>query len=114
MMGGVTRRMLPHLSGVPHLHVNRPLFCFCFYIYIFYQFSCRKDQYTAPILKFVIEDFIDPGCTQTDPADHHWFVFVALPSQLFLIRGLLILRKKIMGWWQRTRGKEWGGRYFLH
>ena len=25
MMGGVTRRMLPHLSRVPHLHVNRPL-----------------------------------------------------------------------------------------
>ena len=25
MIGGVTGRMLPHLSGVPHLHVNRPL-----------------------------------------------------------------------------------------
>ena len=25
MIGGVTRCMLPHLSGVPHLHVNRPL-----------------------------------------------------------------------------------------
>ena len=25
MIGGVTRRMLPHLSGVPHLHVNKPL-----------------------------------------------------------------------------------------
>ena len=25
MIGGVTRRMLPHLSGVPHLHVNRLL-----------------------------------------------------------------------------------------
>ena len=27
MIGGVTHRMLPHLSGVPHLHlhVNRPL-----------------------------------------------------------------------------------------
>ena len=25
MIGEVTRRMLPHLSGVPHLHVNRPL-----------------------------------------------------------------------------------------
>ena len=24
MIGGVTRGMLPHLSGVPHLHVNRP------------------------------------------------------------------------------------------
>ena len=25
MIGGVTRRMLPHLSGVPHLYVNGPL-----------------------------------------------------------------------------------------
>ena len=25
MIGRVTRHMLPHLSGVPQLHVNRPL-----------------------------------------------------------------------------------------
>ena len=25
MIGEVTRQMLPHLSGVPHLHLNRPL-----------------------------------------------------------------------------------------
>ena len=25
MLGGVTRDMLPHLPGVPHLQVNRPL-----------------------------------------------------------------------------------------
>ena len=25
MLGGMTRHMLPHLPGVPHLHVNRPL-----------------------------------------------------------------------------------------
>ena len=25
MIGGVTHHMLPYLSGVPHLHVNRPL-----------------------------------------------------------------------------------------
>ena len=24
MLGGVTRHMLSHLPGVPHLHVNRP------------------------------------------------------------------------------------------
>ena len=24
MLGEVTRHMLPHLPGVPHLHVNRP------------------------------------------------------------------------------------------
>ena len=61
MIGGVTRRMLPHLYGVPHLHVKRPLFCFCFcfcfFIFIFYHFPCRKDQFTALILKFGIEDF---------------------------------------------------------
>ena len=25
MLGGVTRHMLPHLPGVPHFHVKRPL-----------------------------------------------------------------------------------------
>ena len=25
MLGGVSRHMLPHLPGIPHLHVNRPL-----------------------------------------------------------------------------------------
>jgi len=30
MIGEVTRRMLPHLSGVPHLHENRPL-TYCFF-----------------------------------------------------------------------------------
>ena len=25
MIGGVTRHILPHVPGVPHLHVNRPL-----------------------------------------------------------------------------------------
>ena len=25
MLSGVTRHMLCHLAGVPHLHVNRPL-----------------------------------------------------------------------------------------
>ena len=25
MIGSVTHHMLPHLPGVPHLHVNRPL-----------------------------------------------------------------------------------------
>ena len=32
MIGGVTRRTLPHLSGVPHLHVNRPLEYGTFYV----------------------------------------------------------------------------------
>ena len=25
MLGGVTRHMLPHLTGVPHLHVKKAL-----------------------------------------------------------------------------------------
>ena len=32
MLGGVTRHMLPHLTGVPHLHVNRPLICEAFFL----------------------------------------------------------------------------------
>ena len=32
MIGGVTRRTLPHLSGVPHHHVNRPLEYETFYV----------------------------------------------------------------------------------
>ena len=35
MLGGVTRHMLPHLSGVPHLHVNRPLICLPFFSSLF-------------------------------------------------------------------------------
>ena len=31
MMGGVTRHMLPHLPGVPHLHVKRPKHMKLFY-----------------------------------------------------------------------------------
>ena len=28
MIGGVTRHMLPDLSGVPHLHIKKPLLWF--------------------------------------------------------------------------------------
>ena len=31
MLGGVTRPMLPHLTGVPHLHVNRLVVAQVFY-----------------------------------------------------------------------------------
>ena len=34
MIGGMTRYMLPHLPGVPSLHVNRPL------VLIFLQLLC--------------------------------------------------------------------------
>ena len=61
MIGGVTCQMLPHLSGVPHLHVNRPLIlisnspllwgitanmqfrwktCHCVFQFIFLTFIC--------------------------------------------------------------------------
>ena len=43
MLGGVTWHMLPHLPGVPHLHVNRPLNvtdkCFLFQNMIIANFS---------------------------------------------------------------------------
>ena len=35
MLGGVKRHMLPHLPGVPHPHVNRPLV-----IYIIKHHGC--------------------------------------------------------------------------
>ena len=38
---------------------NSP-FNFCF-LYFFYHSACRKDQFTVLILKFVMEDFTDPG-----------------------------------------------------
>ena len=100
--------MLPHLTVVPHFHVKRPLFCVCFFIYIFYHFPCRKDQFTPLILKFGIEDFINPGSTQNDPADHYWFVFVVLPSQLFLIKGLANFRKENYGVVAQNEGKGIG------
>ena len=31
MLSGVTRHMLPHVSWVPHLHVNRLLICLPFF-----------------------------------------------------------------------------------
>ena len=40
MMGGMTPHMLPHLPGVPHLHINRPkiyilsYLLFCIFIII--------------------------------------------------------------------------------
>ena len=42
MVGGLTRRILPYLSGVPHLHVNRPLDYFSWYISD--SLSCRHEQ----------------------------------------------------------------------
>ena len=45
---------------------------FLFYLLIFFHHSsCRKDQFTALILKFGTQDFT--------PADPHWFVVVVLP-----------------------------------
>ena len=81
---------------------------FVFFIYIFYHFPCRKDQFTALILKFGIEDFINPGATQKDPGGHYWFVFVVLPSHLFLIKGLANFRKKNYGVAAKNEGKRIG------
>ena len=51
-------------------------FIFVFSLYFFYHSSCRiKDQFTVRpvlILKFGIEDFIDPVDS------HHWFVVEVL------------------------------------
>ena len=46
MIGGVTRHMLPHLSGVPHLHVNRPLVVCFFFVLVFVMHDdlCNKQR----------------------------------------------------------------------
>ena len=51
---------------------------FVLFIYFFYHFSSRKDQFTVLRLKFGTQDFTDPD---PDPAVPHWFVFVDLSSQ---------------------------------
>ena len=87
---------------------KKALILFLFFIYIFYHFPFGKDQFTALILKFGIEDFINPGSTQQDPADHYWFVFVVLPLQLFLIKGLANFRKENYGVVAKNDGKRIG------
>ena len=46
MIGGVTRHMLPHLSGVPHLHVNGPLVVCFFFVLVFVMHDdlCNKQR----------------------------------------------------------------------
>ena len=44
MIGGVTRDMLPHLSGAPLLHINRPLKClFTMKFYFLRETQLRKN-----------------------------------------------------------------------
>ena len=42
----------------------------------------RGSPATVLILKFVTQDFTDPGLLKS-PAEPHCFVFVVLPSQVF-------------------------------
>ena len=42
MISGVTRRMWPHLPGVPHLHVNRPYGMAIFYIHQLHELSLPR------------------------------------------------------------------------
>ena len=66
-------------------------FIFVFFLYFFYHFSCRKDQFTFLNLKFATQDFTDPRSTK-DPADPQWFVVVVLTSQVFpLQKGQFLL-----------------------
>ena len=46
MIGGMTRHMLPHLSGVPHLHVNGPLVVCFFFVLVFVMHDdlCNKQR----------------------------------------------------------------------
>ena len=55
------------------------LLLFACFLYFFYHFSFRKDQFIVLILKFGIEDFTDHLSRSTEvPADPHWFVVVVL------------------------------------
>ena len=46
----------------------------------------RGSPATVLILKFVTQDFTDPGLLKS-PAEPHCFVFVVLPSQVFQVNG---------------------------
>ena len=68
MKGGVTRHMLPHLSGVTHLHANRPLeskFLKC-------DLSLRGVVWSTYLsLDFIGEGWSWPACTlQVFPLQH--------------------------------------------
>ena len=56
-------------------------FIFVFFLYFSKHSSCRKDQFTVLILKFVIEDSTNPGLLMS--GDPHWFAVEVLPSQVF-------------------------------
>ena len=43
MIGGVTRHTLPQLSGVPHLHVNRPQDDMPFLMTLLIHFILRRE-----------------------------------------------------------------------
>ena len=51
-MGGVTRHMLPHICGVPHLHVNRPLLNWAV-IFMFHTNKWKLSLLQTPLLRTV-------------------------------------------------------------
>ena len=61
---------------------------FVFFLCFSYHSSCCKGQFTVLTLKFGYSRFYWSISTK-DLADLHWFVVVALPSQVFMIGGCL-------------------------
>ena len=71
MIGGVTHHMLPHLPGVPHLHVKRPLIMFknlCSQLvkallqksgYLVQRLQQLKRRRTCTLHEYYIRNFID-------------------------------------------------------
>ena len=50
MIGGVTRHMLIHLPGVPHLHVNRSLEILAGRVEAYREWETAKQPYLHPTL----------------------------------------------------------------
>ena len=72
MIGGVTRHMLPHLHGFPHLHVKRPLYKWRFPFNTNSGVRFRKFQVPHGTVHF--------GCT--DPAQATARLVIVLVSRL--------------------------------
>ena len=65
-------------------------FIFVFFLYFFYNSSCRKDQFTVLSLKFGSQDFTDPARSTKYPVD---IVVVVLPSQVYVKLPFRYLKK---------------------
>ena len=62
MLGGVTRHILSHLPGVPHLHVNRPLIDNRF---LFIEWKERSKGCTRALM-FVLSTQRPSSCKQCE------------------------------------------------